>query len=103
MKKRNNIIRTIALIIAVLLTNLRVIPTNAVVFDDVVWGYAVPMAIPLLLLDANVIKIWKETGRFLVIFLIGAAGTLVGALIGTMLLGNAVDGLPGVAAMMTGS
>ncbi|WP_024865607.1 DUF819 family protein [Butyrivibrio sp. FCS014] len=93
----------IALIIAVVLTNLGVIPTSAPVFDDVVWGYAVPLAIPLLLLDANVIKIWRETGKLLVIFLIGAAGTFAGALVGTALLSGLVEGLPGVAAMMTGS
>ena len=39
----------ITLIIAVALVNLGVIPTSAPVFDDVVWGYAVPLAIPLLL------------------------------------------------------
>ena len=93
----------ITLVIAVLLTNLGVIPTSAPVFDDIVWGYAVPLAIPLLLLDANVIKIWRETGKFLAIFLIGAAGTFIGALVGTALLSKFVDGLPGVAAMMTGS
>ena len=93
----------IALIIAVLLTNLGIIPTAAPVFDDIVWGYAVPLAIPLLLLDANVIKIWRETGKLLVIFLIGAAGTFAGALVGTALLSGLVEGLPGVAAMMTGS
>lgn len=93
----------ITLMIAVLLTNLGVIPVQAPVFDDVVWGFAVPMAIPLLLLNANVIKIWKDTGRFLLIFLIGAAGTVAGALVATLLLSGAIDGLPKVAAMMTGS
>jgi len=93
----------ITLVIAVLLTNLSIIPASAPVFDDIVWGYAVPMAIPLLLLNANIIRIWKETGRLLVIFLIGAIGTLTGAIVGTILLSGAVDGLSGVAAMMTGS
>ena len=93
----------ITLVIAVLLTNFRVIPASAPVFDDIVWGYAVPLAIPLLLLNANIIKIWRETGKLLVIFLIGAAGTFVGALVGTALLTKLIDGLPGVAAMMTGS
>ena len=93
----------LTLVIAVLLTNLGVIPAQAPVFDDVVWGYAVPMAIPLLLLNANVFKIWKDTGRFLLIFLIGAAGTVVGALVATLLLSGVIDGLPEVAAMMTGS
>ncbi len=92
----------ITLLIAVILTNLNVIPTSAPVFDDVVWGYAVPLAIPLLLLNANIFRIWRETGRFLFIFLIGAAGTLVGALSATILLSGVIEGLPGVAAMMTG-
>ncbi len=93
----------ITLLIAVVLTNLSIIPTSAPVFDDVVWGYAVPLAIPLLLLNANIFRIWRETGRFLLIFLIGSAGTLVGALCAAMLLSGVIEGLPGVAAMMTGS
>ena len=93
----------ITLVIAIVLVNTRVIPDSAPVFDDIVWGYAVPLAIPLLLLQTNIRKIWKETGRFLLIFLIGAAGTVVGTTLGTLLLGGAVKGLPGVAAMMTGS
>ena len=93
----------ITLVIAVALVNLRVIPDSAPVFDDIVWGFAVPLAIPLLLLQTSIRKIRKETGRFLLIFLIGAAGTVAGTMLGTLLLGGAVEGLPGVAAMMTGS
>ena len=93
----------ITLAIALILVNLRVIPASAPVFDDIVWGYAVPLAIPLLLLQTNIRKIWKETGRFLLIFLIGAAGTVAGTILATVLLSGAVDGLPGAAAMMTGS
>ena len=93
----------ITLAIAIMLVNVHVIPAASHVYDDIVWGYAVPMAIPLLLLQTNIRKIRKETGRFLLIFLIGAAGTVAGALLATVLLRNAVDGLPGAAAMMTGS
>lgn len=93
----------IVLVIAVVLTNFNIIPTSAVIFDDVVWGFAVPMAIPLLLLQANIHKIRTETGRMLIVFLIGSVGTIVGALLGYALLSNFIDGLPGVAAMMTGS
>ena len=93
----------ITLVIAVVLVNLHVIPASAPVFDDIVWGYAVPMAIPLLLLQTNIRKIRRETGRFLLIFMIGAVGTIAGAVLATFLLKGAVDGLPGVAAMMTGS
>ena len=93
----------IALIFALVLVNTNIIPPHAELYDDIVWGDVVPIAIPLLLLQTNIVKIWRETGRLLVIFLIGAAGTICGALIGCAILGSAIDGLPKVAAMMTGS
>lgn len=93
----------IALICALMLTNLKIIPASAPIFDDVVWGFAVPMAIPLLLLQVNLTKIWKETGRMLGIFLIGALGTVAGAVLGVLILGKFIPNLPYVAAMMTGS
>ena len=96
----------IALIIAMVLANLGVIPTSCVLYDDIVWGVIVPLGIPMLLLQCNLKKIWAETGRMLVIFLIGAVGTVVGAYIAYFLLkgpyGNAQD-LARVASMMTGS
>lgn len=93
----------VALLGALILTNLGIIPTACVFFDDIVWGYVVPMAIPLLLLSCDVRKIGKEAGKILIIFLIGAVGTTVGAILGYNLLGGVVDNLAGVAAMMTGS
>ncbi len=93
----------LTLVMAIALVNLNVIPASAPVFDDTVWGYAVPMAIPLLLLESNLRKIRRETGRFLLIFLIGSAGTVAGVLLATALLKGNVQGLPGVGAMMTGS
>ena len=93
----------IALLIALAASNLAIIPTSCVLYDDIVWGYAVPMGIPLLLLQCNMKKIWKETGRMMVIFLIGAAGTVVGAFLAYKLLHPFIPGLEGVAAMMTGS
>lgn len=93
----------ITLVIAIALVNLDVIPSEAPVFDDFVWGYAVPLAIPLLLLQTNLKKMHREAGRFLAIFLIGAAGTVAGAVLATVLLRGTVEGIPGAAAMMTGS
>ena len=69
----------IALILAMVLANFNIIPISCVLYDDIVWGVIVPMGIPLLLLQCNLKKIWSETGRMLVIFLIGAVGTIVGA------------------------
>ena len=93
----------ICLLSAVLLVNLGVIPSHAPLFDDIIWGYAVPVAIPLLLLQANMARIWQQTGRMLFIFLIGAVGTLCGAVLGYEILGSHIPGLAKVAAMMTGS
>lgn len=96
----------IALIMAMVLANLGVIPTNSALYDDIVWGVIVPMAIPLLLLQCNLSRVWKDTGRMLVVFLIGAVGTIVGAFIAYYVLrgpfGDA-QGLAKVASMMTGS
>ena len=93
----------VALIFALVLSNLAIIPTNSVLYDDIIWGYAVPMGIPLLLLQCNIKNIWKETGRTLIVFLIGAAGTVVGAFVAYALLHNYIPELKAVAAMMTGS
>ena len=93
----------IALLIALVASNFSIIPTSCVLYDDIIWGYAVPLGIPLLLLQCNMKKIWKETGRMMVIFLIGAVGTVVGAFIAYGLLRPFIPGLEGVAAMMTGS
>jgi uncharacterized membrane protein len=63
-----------------LLSNLRVIPIASPVYD-VVWTYFVPLAIPLLLLRANLQRILREAGPTLLAFAAGAVGTVVGTLI----------------------
>lgn len=96
----------VALLIAMALANLGIIPTSCVLYDDIVWGVIVPLAIPMLLLQCNLKRIWKETGRMLVLFFIGAAGTTAGAFLAFYLLKGLygkVDDLARVAAMMTGS
>ncbi len=93
----------IALIMALVLSNLGIIPIHSVLYDDIIWGYAVPIGIPLLLLQCNMKKIWKETGRMMVVFLIGAVGTCLGALLAYTLLHNSIPEAPGVSAMMTGT
>lgn len=96
----------IALIIAMVLANLGILPTSSVLYDDIVWGVIVPLGIPMLLLQCDLKKIWAETGKMLVIFLAGSAGTVVGAYLAFFLLkgpyGNEGD-LARVTAMMTGT
>lgn len=93
----------IALIIALILSNLAILPTHSAFYDDIIWGFAVPMGIPLLLLQANIKKIWKETGRMLIVYFIGAIGTIVGALLAFYIFKDAIPELAGLTAMFTGT
>lgn len=92
----------IALTGALILANLKIIPTASPVYDTV-WNYVIPVSIPMLLFKADMKKIWKESGRLLILFLIGSVGTFVGAFIGFQLLKNRIPNLGYAATMMTGS
>jgi len=70
---------------AIVLANLKIIPTSAPVYD-VVWDYLVPVAIPLLLFQANLKRIVQESGPTLIAFIIGSAAVVAGALLGASLL-----------------
>ncbi|WP_339226966.1 DUF819 family protein [Oceanobacillus sp. FSL K6-2867] len=92
----------IALIGAMLLANFNVIPTESPVYDTV-WSYVVPLSIPLLLFRSNIFKIWNESGRLLIMFLLSSIGTVAGAIVGFFLLKDIIPGLNKIAGMMTGS
>lgn len=92
----------IALVGAMLLSNFKVIPTSAPVYDTV-WDYIVPLSIPLLLFSSNILKIWKESRRLLFIFLIASIGTMIGTTVAFILLNHSVPYLSKIGAMMTGS
>lgn len=92
----------IALLGALILANLKVIPTEAPAYDTV-WSYVIPLAIPLLLFQANLKKIWNESGRLLLLFLISSVGTVVGVYIAFIALKDAIPALDSIGAMMTGS
>lgn len=92
----------VALVMALLLSNFGIIPMSADVWD-IVWSYVVPLAIPLLLLQCDMRKVGKESGRMLIIFLIGSAGTICGALLGYALLHNYIPELDALAGVFTGT
>ncbi len=92
----------IALLGTLILTNLAVIPKDAPVYDAV-WGYVVPVAIPLLLFKANLRQIWRESGRMGFLFIFPIIGTCLGAAIATMLFYQQIPEASKVAGMMTGS
>ena len=92
----------IALACAMTLSNLKIIPMSSQVYD-IVWDYAVPLAIPLLLIKCDVKKIVMESGKILVIFLIGSFATTAGSLIAFFILKDHINELEGIAAMITGT
>lgn len=92
----------IALVLAIIFSNFGIIPMDAPTWD-IIWGYVVPIAIPLLLLQCNMKKIGKETGKLLIIFIIGSVGTTFGTVTGFFLLRDYIPELAGVAGVFTGS
>ncbi|ADE15110.1 protein of unknown function DUF819 [Nitrosococcus halophilus Nc 4] len=69
----------ITLLTTFALSNLRVIPAAAPVYDTV-WTYLVPLAIPLLLFSADLRRIVHESGATLIAFALGALGTVMGTI-----------------------
>ena len=92
----------LATLFTLILANLNIIPTDAPVYDAV-WGYVVPLAVPLLLFNANVKKIWKESGRILVIYLLSSVGTLLGGFAAFFALRNAIPKLNDIIPMFVGT
>lgn len=92
----------IALIFGLAATNLRIIPTDSPVWDNV-WSYILPLAVTLLLFQADLRKILKESGRMFGIFNISALGTIIGAVIATLLFGVFIPEYFKAVGMMTGS
>ncbi len=92
----------IALVGAMILSNCGIIPTQAAAYDFV-WDYVVPLAIPLLLFQANVKKIWKDSGRMLAIYLISGLGTLLGGFLAYYALRNYIPEIHKAVAMMIGT
>lgn len=92
----------IALLMAMILSNAGIIPMKAPAYDFV-WDYVVPMAVPMLLFNANIREIGKESGRLLIIFLISGAGTVLGGFIAFSFLKNTVSDLAEVTPMMIGT
>lgn len=75
----------VAILLGLILSNLGILPTKASVYESV-WNYGLPLAIPLLLFQADVKRIIRESGRVLVGFLLGAVGTVAGGILSLLVL-----------------
>jgi len=68
------------------LSNLRILPATGAAPYDVTWSYLVPLAIPLLLLRADLRRILREAGPTLIAFAIGGIGTVLGTILAFRLI-----------------
>lgn len=98
----------IVILAAAVLANLRILPSsrNAPALYDGVFNYIAPLAIFFLLLDVKLKDLRKAGLPMLVLFGIGAAGTMVGAVVGYHLLApqdHGVERAFAVAGMFTGT
>jgi len=91
-----------ALIGAMILSNIGIIPLDAPAYDFV-WSYIIPLAIPMLLFNADIKRIGKESGRLLIIYLISGLGTLAGGMVAYNLLKGSFENLGLVLPMMIGT
>ncbi|MBQ9015907.1 MAG: DUF819 domain-containing protein [Firmicutes bacterium] len=91
-----------ALIGAMILSNTGIIPLDAAAYDFV-WDYIIPLSIPMLLFNADIRKIGRESGRLLIIYLISGIGTIAGGILAFNLLKGAFADLGLVLPMMIGT
>ncbi|MCG3192845.1 MAG: hypothetical protein DIJKHBIC_02092 [Thermoanaerobaculia bacterium] len=92
----------IALFWGMIGVNARIVPAESPVWDDV-WSFVVPLAVALLLFDADLRKIWRESGRMFWIFNLSAVGTALGAILAYLFLHKAIPEAHKATAMMTGT
>ena len=92
----------LALTFTLILSNLKIIPTEAPVYGAV-WGYVVPLAVPMLLFNADIKKIGRDSGRVLIIYLFSGIGTILGGFVAYFALKNAIPALNDIVPMFVGT
>jgi len=92
----------VALLLGMALSNSKLLPTGSPSYD-VVDGYLVPVAIPLLLFRANFVRILRETGPMFLAFHVASVGTVLGAFLAAFWFRGSFERVPEVTGIMTGS
>ena len=85
------------MLVTFLLSNLLIIPIDSPTYNTV-WSFLVPFSIPLLLFQADLSRILRESGPTLIAYFLGAMGTVLGTILAYFLLplGEAAWKLAGV-------
>jgi len=69
----------VATLLGLLASNLGLIPSVSAQYE-VVNKFLLPLAVPLLLFTADIRRVFRETGKLLVVFVMGSVATIVGTL-----------------------
>ena len=85
-----------------ILSSIGLMPTTSPVYDAI-WGFVVPVAIPLMLFKANLVAIYKETGKLAFMFLITCVGAMLGIMFVSFLFRDQIPELHKIAAVFVGS
>lgn len=80
----------LALLLAMGLANARVMPTQAPAYEFIT-QWLVPLAIPLLLVRANLREIVRTGGRLFAIFHLSSLGTVLGTVLAVRMLSGVLD------------
>lgn len=91
----------IAIIGALIFVNFNIVPAVSPAYD-VVYDYIMPLAIPLLLFQSDLRKIYRESGKTLLIFHISCAGSLMSAMLAGFLF-SSQENAAGLVAMEVGA
>lgn len=82
-----------AMLITAVLTNVGILPAEGSIHLINLQMFVLKLATPMLLFGADLKKIFRETGVMLKAFLLGTVGTLLGSLIGMLLLSGPLDSI----------
>ena len=92
----------LALLIGMVFSNGKILPFGAPAYD-LVEDYLVPVAIPLLLFRANVVRIIRETGSMFAAFHVAALGSVLGTFLAAFIFRGQFDRVPEVSGIMSAS
>ncbi|KAA1194131.1 DUF819 family protein [Pseudohalioglobus sediminis] len=79
------------ILLSALLGALQVLPRQSELYT-LASHYLLPLSIPMLLFRADLVQIWRESGRLLIAFMAAALATVIGALIALSVVTPGKDG-----------
>jgi uncharacterized membrane protein len=79
-----------AMLISAVLTNIGILPSEGSIYIVSLQGFVLKLATPMLLFGADLKKIFRETGVMLKAFVLGTLGTMLGSLLGFLLMSGSM-------------